>query len=252
MRRFYRGEKPTEEEVKQKSAEIAVKEVDRFREANSRYPNRKEIDLISENVFEQLKAEIGSEDAEEKAGRGAKHGQSTGASAQKSFLESRRERRGAQQAKGKEGPARVPVEGGKGKKGPARKKPAEEELEGLGQEFGEGAGEEGLGEIPESFGGPSGDTDEEKVAQLAGLEELAGLEKDLMDDGSDLVEKEIDSDLNMCPNCGNRAEDLLYCPNCGEAFCDHCAKAVEAQKDGVKYTCPKCGKDFKKSTRAQQ
>ena len=243
MRRFYRGEKPTEEEMKQKSTEIAIKEVDRFRERHDRYPGRGELDEISQNVFDQLKREL--EMAKEEDGAPAKtsHGQ-VNTEKGKSFLEMRREKHGRPlEAIGRAG---KPVEtGSDGKTG---KKKAAEGIETSAAAFGEQGEGTALGEslgIGDSAPEPS--DDDTGIRQLAELDELSSLEKELLDDDSDLVGKEIKSDLNVCPRCRSRADDLIYCPNCGEAFCDHCAKAVEVQGDSVKYTCPKCAKDFKKS-----
>ncbi len=239
LRRFYRGEKPTEQEMKEKSTELAIKEVDKFRQANERYPARQELDLISDNVFEQLKREIDSgEDTEgkksgdpDKSGDTNKAVQSGGG---KNFLEQRREKRAAQ---------------GTEKSGKGKKK-SEEDLEEMRDFEGDGGAESGElspEELLEEPRGTAADEDSVNVQKLAELDELSNLEKDLSDDDSDLVEKEVDSDLNICPHCNSRADDLFYCPNCGEAFCDHCAKAVEVQAEAVKYTCPKCGKDFKKT-----
>ena len=251
MRRFYRGDKPTEQEVKERSTEIAIKEIDRFKEANSRYPGKQELDVISENVFEQLRREIevGKAEMQRQAkAQGLADEGEIGAAGQggKSFLEARRERR-----KGRA--VSAPAE-----KGGRRRRRHGEEDEGLEpmQEMEEpptaAAGDAGAGlEAMEEFAGDEipEDEDSANVQKLAGIDELANLEESLgdADDDSDSVEKEIDSDLNVCPRCGTRADELLYCPSCGEAFCDHCAKAVDTQGNTVKYTCPKCGKDFRKS-----
>ncbi|HLC92707.1 MAG TPA: hypothetical protein VJH23_03295 [archaeon] len=237
MRRFYRGEKPTEEEVKHESAQIAISEVDRFRETQGRYPARNELDEISQNVFDQLKRELAIADAEEKEKSTAQEKWAKQAKDGKSFLELRRQKHVA--AKTEEKAAKGTANG--------KKKITEEEETPIGgpEEYGEEAeGQEPSGEMEVDSEEIS---DDKNVQKLAEMDEVSGLEKELSDDDSDLVERKIDSDLNVCPRCGNRADELIYCPSCGEAFCDHCAKAVEAQGDSVKYTCPKCMNVFKKS-----
>ena len=73
MQRYYR-KKPSEEEVREKSSELAIQGVDSFRNQNSRYPNRDELEEISQNVFEQLKRELDSQNRTEKDNAREKEG----------------------------------------------------------------------------------------------------------------------------------------------------------------------------------
>jgi len=275
LRRFHRDEdqleyqKPTEEEVKSKGRDIALKEVDSFKERNERYPSSKELDEISESVFRQLKNEMKEgkvlseniysgllqpEEAPEEEPKG------------KSFLEKRRDRRRGRhgekteketQLTQEEKPAELKTRRGQKlskenlKESGIAPKPLEEKEEiALPKELTEQDSENEIEEMPSL----SEDEDikeietESEIRELAAVDELSDLESDLgTDDDIDLIEKEVaDPKANVCPNCNNSSSNLVYCPSCGQAFCDHCAKGVEVGTETIKYTCPKCSYAFKK------
>lgn len=287
MMRFYR-KKPTEEEIREKSSDIAISEVDLFRERHNRYPNRNELEEISQSVFEQLKTEIKKKETElEDIDLGTEEQEGTRAW-KKNLLELRKERRqgGAGTAKSQQGEdarsegkgmapekklSRSEMRALAKKKGAGTGKPAkagkDEAKEGMvsgpvaGGDLGEEAGTEGMDVA--GLGLEGGETLEELekleeakrnregVRKLAAIDELAKLESELGGDESgegefDLLDKELETEAVACPKCGSRAEEIIYCPECGDAFCNHCAKKVEALTDSVKYTCGKCGAEFKK------
>ncbi len=276
MQRFYR-KKPTEQEVRGKSSEIAIKEVDSFHQSHSRYPNKNELDEISQNVFDQLKRELESAGSEaDEIDLGPEEPGSAppdaGAGGKKSVLELRKEKR-AQASSGQGGRAPQPSANAQGpaaqklgrggqrglaKKGGGKQQPSDEmamDEQGLGPEDeqmpmpegedaqgGSAGGSQNLEELEERL-------NRENVKKLTGIDELASLESELSEQGGDefdLVDKELEGGSVKCPKCSNPAESLVYCPECGDAFCDHCAKKIEALTDSVKYTCAKCGAEFKK------
>ncbi len=63
--------------------------------------------------------------------------------------------------------------------------------------------------------------------------------------GAGSITREIETDKNVCPNCGNKSPEIIFCPNCNSAFCAHCAKGIRPYADIVVYKCPKCSKEFK-------
>ena len=281
MKRFYReNETPKAEELKKRLTGMAIKEVDTFREKHSRFPEKEhEIEEISESLFRQLKDELkGNEKSAEKIqeeeigalAESATPGESGSAAENgKTFLERRKERRGRQGGNAAaEKPGRPENSGspfagkhGKRRRGKIGGEAGAEDESGKGSGEDETAGEESgeeagmdMPEIPE-LASESETGENEGVAEggegmesLAGIDELSSLEQDLKEgsDDFDLIEKEVQTDSNVCPNCKSKAEQLVYCPQCGTAFCDHCAKKVEVQQEALKYTCPKCGTEFKK------
>lgn len=197
------------------------------------------------------------------------------AGAKKSLLELRRQKRsGASGAQG--AAAGTPPTSAQGGQNPAAGKISRSEQRRLakkdaqaGQAGGDEMGRQALGpedgQMPmlegEDGGQNSGKSEtleeleelsknRENVKKLAGIDELSSLEEELLQGGEgdefDLVDKELESGSVSCPKCGNPAEGLVYCPDCGDAFCDHCAKKIEALTDAVKYTCGKCGAEFRK------
>lgn len=254
MRRFSR-DSPTEGEVKEKSAQFALREVDSFKAEHNRYPNPRELDLISQNVFDQLRKDLEKESEQEdeitsQLGYTEEEGK-------KSLLESRRERRekeakeNARDEKKKRGAKKPGEKPGEKKGGEQEEEPPEGDAQNPVEETLPGAkkrkmlldfGEEGKDESADETV-----DEEENIKKLTEMDELSNLEEGLgEDDDSDLVEKEMETDLNVCPRCGNKIQDLIYCPKCGEAFCNHCAKGVEVEQQAVKYTCPKCGTEVRK------
>jgi len=281
LRRFHRDEdsvdyeKPTEEEVNSKGRDIALKEVDSFKERNERYPSSKELDEISESVFRQLKNEMKEgnvlsenissgllqpEEIPEEASEEESKGQS--------FLEKRRDRRrGRRGEKAEKETSLTPQQKPAELKSRRGKKLSKESLKGIGsaakpleenakeeiampKELTKQDSETEIEEMPSI----SDDEDikeirtESEIRELAAVDELSELESDLeTSDDIDLIEKDVaDPKANVCPNCNNSSSSLVYCPSCGQAFCDHCAKSVEVGTEAIKYTCPKCSYAFKK------
>ncbi len=234
MRRFNResGNKPSEQEVKSKSTEIALKEIDSFREEKSRYPDRKEIEEISDNVFTQLRDEMRKGQLNENAQQADSGGTPKGREptiAEKRMLR----RKGKLEEKG-------------GKKEPQNTQKAQ------AKDAGEEPEEDDTAMEMPSFGDEkipdlaSEEENESQIKELSSLDELSSLEDSIEGNDIDLVDKEVETDKTKCPKCGNHTKQIVYCVNCAQGFCDHCAKSIEVQQDTVKYTCPKCGAGFKK------
>jgi hypothetical protein len=56
-----------------------------------------------------------------------------------------------------------------------------------------------------------------------------------LDDFDDL--KSFPENKKKCSNCGKEHEKTIFCSKCGTAFCEKCAKGLDAEG----YICPKCG-----------
>jgi len=242
LRRLHRDELPTQEDVDDRSTELAIKEVDKFKDTHARYPKKDELDEISESVFIQLKNEI-KQDREEQKEVSSQIDLGTPEEElenletdlddnmkKMSFLEKRK-------AKGHHGHKKTEQEE---KREIPKKEKQKIEMPKINDS----------GEMPdllEKNDDLSQLESSEEVKKLSSVDELGSLENKLEDvDNFDLIEQETESTENNCPNCNNKTKDFIYCPNCGEAFCDHCAKKVEVKIDSLNYTCPKCSNEFKK------
>lgn len=240
------------EKMQDKTNVLASKEIEQFKERHNRYPQTDgEYDEIADTIFKQLKEEMEREEIR-KGGTGK---------AQQSFLEERMKRRKAgasaeekAQPKGSLRRRGRVQEEGEGEEGGI---PTDSEGEGEAGTIEEGTGEEAAGETGDGLGGEAAESGEEMQesgadelgAQGFSEEEADSLEEELkslsLGDDSDLVTKEFEGGGKTCPNCRNRASDIIYCPNCGTGFCTHCAKGAEVLQEQIKYTCPKCRFQFK-------
>ncbi|MCR4368656.1 MAG: hypothetical protein NUV67_01990 [archaeon] len=246
LRRFHRD---SDSEIRERGEEIAIEHVDKFREQNNRYPASKELDEISDNVFNQLKKELQkSERAKQEISQSMEFIKNEGkppqekTGAEKSPKEKMRQRRQKRQRQEK----KAAKKGNEKAKEDAIESGDSEELE-TKESYDADAGN--VGEL-------LGEDDSQEAAlqakgtelrELVGMDEVSQLESGLDDEGDfDVLEKEVDSGNSACPNCNNKAKEIIYCPKCGTAFCDHCAKKVEVQDAFLKYSCPKCGEEFKK------
>ena len=249
MKRFYRnGETPTEYEVKSELTNRALEEVDSFREKHSRYPKSEELDDISSNVFTQLKDDIRdnakNQDEEEMDFDGLDN-----------IVEQNRKERGTSLLEERKNRRKNIEENNLEIESPEIENeeeisneqeisaPVEKRIE----ENSDNRSTANLFSDNEEM--PNfGNLDEgNEMGDIASLNELSSLENELDDESDiDLVDKDIDTEINACPNCKNKTEQITYCSNCGLAFCDHCAKKIEIQELSNKYTCPKCGNEFTK------
>jgi predicted RNA-binding Zn-ribbon protein involved in translation (DUF1610 family) len=260
--------------IKERATKMAMDNIRNFKEKNQRYPSREEMDKIAQQIYTNFERDSAHEQAEkEEQGKEKQEGFVVQKEeAGKSALDERKARRESRKGRGKgkdeagkvgnvdsgavaaagktESPAEL-----RRKKRLERKEagnesaeegtPAFEEHEvGLPQEDAKNMsvndlfGEEGKGSGNESS--------ELSLGGLDDIDELKDLDKELGEMHDDLhLTKDIETDKNKCPSCGTKTKELVFCPNCGNAFCNHCAKKVEVQKESVGYTCPKCGSDFK-------
>jgi DNA-directed RNA polymerase subunit RPC12/RpoP len=51
---------------------------------------------------------------------------------------------------------------------------------------------------------------------------------------------------NKCPKCGTVEAMVIFCPECGTAFCENCAKRVQAMGKTKTFVCPSCKAKIKK------
>lgn len=255
MKRLLEKEKApkiSESELKEKSTDLAIKEVDKFKQENSRWPDPKELEAMSENVYEQLKREMEKPQSAEQKTPDAKKApekfseiNSEKGNAPASFLERRREKREFER---QEAVKRKKSLGGK-----EQKVPEELKNEKAGTKNNKNAPAK-TSSTKDLFGGELKDEmlldkDLGDFKKLVAIDELSSLEENLDEKSDiDLIDKDTETENNSCPNCNNKTKGIIYCPGCGNAFCDHCAKKIEPMGDSIKYTCTHCSFEFKKRT----
>ncbi len=213
---------------KEIATELAMEEVQLFKEKHKRFPEKKEYESISESIYAQLKDKEKRKKAierlERKRGRGAKEKAVEGKEKSK---RKRHIRPGHEKKPEEEKGISAPKEE-KEFLAPEETKGtlSDEEIKGMSVEDlfssnkkGKGSGE--LGEL-EKIGGDE--------FSLEGLENME--------------EKQAAS--NKCPKCGAETETVVFCPECGTAFCEKCAKKVEVLGKVKTFVCPNCGKKIKK------
>jgi len=246
--------KISESELKEKSTDLAIKEVDKFKQENSRWPDPKELEAMSENVYEQLKFEMEKPQsteqktpAQEKTVKKFSEINPEKSDQPASFLERRREKREFER---QEAARRKQNETGK-----KQKVPSEIKNEKTGTKNNKNAPAKKASSTKELFGDElkeemlAEDKDLGDFKKLVGLEELSSLEENLDEKSDvDLIDKDTETDNNSCPNCNNKTKGIIYCPGCGNAFFNHCAKKIEPMADSIKYTCTHCSFEFKKRT----
>ena len=196
----------TGETAKEETANAAISEVRSFRERHRRLPTEKEEETLSENVFEKVKSKFPAEKPES----------------------SKRKARG----RAREGKKDNAEEEFSLPETAEKKKLSVSELFGIESEKHPELIEQ-MSEEPESEKGEK--KNEESLEEQ--LKKIAS--------GSESITREIDTDKNVCPNCGNKSPEIIFCPNCNSAFCAHCAKGIRPYDDIVVYKCPKCNKEFK-------
>jgi len=203
---------------KEVTMQLALDEVEKFKEKNQRLPKKEEYDRIAESIYSQLKDQ-----------------------AQRKKLMERYERKMQKQ---KEKDARHGRKGRKAKGIPGEEIPAEldernpafdelkETSQNLSQKDIKDMSVEDL--FGESKDGKveTGSTSVDDEFSLEGMSDL--------DSGPEAQAK------NTCPKCKAPTDKVIYCPGCGAAFCEKCALHVE-QIGAVKtLTCPECSKKVKK------
>ncbi len=201
---------------KEKTMEMALQEVKRFKKTHKRLPKKDEYERISENIFEQLKKEREKEKLLQKTGR-----------VKKRISRKDREPRGRKGRSPKRKEEAIPTETPLPKKKEINS--ALSKIKGL--------------DVSDLF-----DNGEEKKKgeEKGDFEELSDLNLGPMEE--DEI-KEINEDEGVgssCPNCKAPASNAIYCPCCGNAYCEKCAKKVEKLPDRTRYFCPHCGKTIEK------
>lgn len=205
---------------KQIVTQIALDEVQRFKEKHNRLPEKKEYDQIAESIYRQLRDE----------------------DKRKKLLERHEKRAGREQ--GKDGTSfREKMEERKGRRERRRGKPAEKpsskesalsELKSAAQGI---SAEEIKGmSVKDLFG-------EAKAEKKAASEEDEFSLEGLSDMGAG--QESLGEEEAACPNCGAR-EEVIFCPECGTAFCEKCARGIESIGNTKRVVCPKCGKKVRR------
>ena len=199
-------QKNREFKIKKDSEKLAMRKVNNFHSKHKRFPNRKELDKISESIFKQIKREQEKEQRKEKA--------------------QKKEERAWHKRRGKKG-KKIKQE-----KAPEKAKKEISELKELS--------ELNLKDlVSESSGLELEDIEKEKP--LKDLEK----ELKKIDPIETHFKIEIQTTKNKCPTCKNKTDEIIYCPDCGTGFCTHCALKAEKEKENIKYSCPKCKAKFK-------
>ncbi|MBN2067565.1 MAG: hypothetical protein JW744_03800 [Candidatus Diapherotrites archaeon] len=233
MRRFYRGgsqgyepsgdlaesvfqqmpkspdENAADEEI---TKQLALEEVQKFKEEHDRYPRKDEYDQIAENLYQQL------HDKEER--------EKIFQRLEKRRPENKKPREKGPRGKRQRGKKPDLKEGGQpGFEEPGQ--PAEVQKPVLGKEEIEDLSVEDLfsgeGKSPEKKG------TEKDLADEFSLEGLGGGKEEAVG----------------CPSCGSTGTKIIFCPGCGAAFCKTCAKKSEKIAGRIVLTCPECGAKVK-------
>ncbi len=246
-------------ELEKKTTELALIEMRSFREKYNRYPDKKEMDEIAENIFEQVKAKDEKIAAHK---RDSMHGKNV--SSGKSFLDERKlrregtpqtpaqkpqeakadnvlERRLKRNAEKAQREAALKKEKPKEKFNPRDKEPDEENEE----SFEEKKPSKKL-DVKDLLSGEKDDDLDLDDEDDTGLEDFSE-EKDDTDLGG-LEDLDEEDETEKCPNCKRVAQKTFFCPKCGKGFCSKCAKKLEKLTGNqAKLVCPKCSNEFKTS-----
>ena len=211
---------------KEIATELALEEVQRFKEMHKRLPEQKEYDSISESIYAQLKDKEQRKKAIERLER--KKGRETEKKGEIKGTEKENEK------KRKHGRHGHRKEQAKEKGFQTPEKESLEAEETLSDEEIKGMSVEDLFSSDKKEKGNAGFGDLEKIdGDEFSLEGLKGM-------------GEKPSASSKCPKCGAETERVVFCPECGTAFCEKCAKKVEVQGNVKTFVCPSCGKKIKK------
>lgn len=207
------------EAEKEIATQLALDEVQRFKQKHQRLPKKDEYDSIAESIYAQLKDKEKRKKIMQRLGRRKEVTPSERAGQRKV---GRREWRqpGEEAAAGTKERAFAELQR-------AAKGLSEKEIRGMSVEDlfdkEEKAGEKKpvakQGEVEEEF----------SLGALTGLEESSGKEEQ-----------------QLCPQCGAQEAEIIFCPECGTAFCERCSKRVESLGNVRTLVCPGCGKKIKK------
>lgn len=211
------SEKPAESKQmdKEVTMQIALDEVEKFKERNQRLPKKDEYDRIAESIYSQLKDQEQRKKLLERYER---------------RMQKEKEKEDRHQKKGRKGKG-IPGEEIDGERDKAFKE-LRESAKGLSENDIKDMSVEDL--FGEQKGGKQ-ETGSTSADDEFSLEGLSGL-----DSGPETQAQ------NTCPKCKAVTEKVTYCPECGAAFCEKCALNVE-QLGAVKtLTCPECSKKIKR------
>ncbi len=205
--------KRKEELNKQITMQLALGEVQRFKERHKRLPKKKEYDKIAESIYKQLKDEDKRKKLLERHEKGRKPKERKGRPGKGRGKQSKLKEDAFAQLKN--------AAQGLESKSAGAKSAVAKELEGMSVEdlFGEGKTAKKKAASSEDFS----------------LDDMSSLDSAPEEDSKA-------DERGGCPNCGNQTEDVIFCPECGTAFCEKCAKRVEKIGTAKKVVCPNCGK----------
>ncbi len=207
--------KPGKKEVdKEIATQLALDEVQRFKQKHQRLPKKDEYDSIAESIYAQLK------DTEKRKRIMQRLERKKGRAWQRKA--GRRERRqpGEKAAAGAKESAFAELQR-------AAKGLSEKEIKGMSVEDLVGGDGQVEGKKPAAKQGES--EEEFSLGGLTDLEESVGKEEE-----------------QKCPKCGANAPEIIFCPECGTAFCEKCSKRLERLGKIRTMVCPGCGKKIKK------
>ena len=211
-----RGKKGVDKEI---ATQLALDEVQRFKQKHQRLPKKKEYDSIAESIYAQLKDKEKRKKIMQRLER--KKGSTPSERAgQRKVGRRKRRRPGEEAAAGAKESAFAELQR-------AAKGLSEEEIKGMSVEDLFDKEEKKAGKKPVAKQGEA-----EEEFSLGGL--------------TDLEESSVKEEQQKCPQCGAQEAEIIFCPECGTAFCERCSKRVERLGKVRTLVCPGCGKKIKK------
>ncbi len=209
--------------VEKQTTEKALKEMSEFREKHNRFPDRKEMEELVENIYRQV---------EQKNRKNERRHKSTKQKKEKSLLEQRKSRRQKLVSRRKKS---AEERGGKEPPKEDGKKPVEDEEEiVLPKEA----------EKDVSVSDLFGKDEPENDFELKEFPEEGGGLKGLGAGSDDLKFLDEEESQDKCPNCKTPTQNVFFCPKCGTGFCQKCAKKIAREQEGLRLVCPKCSNEF--------